>query len=525
MLLFSLPTFLFAQEQVVEVSSTIDNVQLYTQGAQVTRIAMSPLDDGITRLVFTGITSQLDASSIRVKARNNVLILSVTSSVAVHSNPKKAPIIRMLEDSLAMLRYELETERNTRFVLEQQESLILSNKELKGDKGLVLIDLEDALLIYQKQLGQIKQGQLDSRLREQKLQVNVYRMEAQLAEFRKSNQMPTYEVVVTVSVPAAVTMERFEISYFVYGAAWVPSYDIRVKDLNAPIRLQYKAEVYNNSGENWDNIMLSLSSANPNLGGLPPVLNNQVLYFQEPGWNYGGKQPSEGKYEDEDGYRGNDYTFKVNTDSTFVGISQKNTSFSFDIPTRIKVVANNQPQRVDLLENTLQGTFEHFTIPKLEEEAFLISKITGWEGLNLLIGTGNIYFEGTYLGQTTIDPTITTDTLVISLGRDKGVVVQKEKLTEFCTTNFSGSKKRGVLVYEITIRNTKKEAINILIEDQIPLSFNKEITVEAIELSEALYDAETGKLSWQKNIPAGTTIKIRISYEVKYPKDKIIVGL
>ncbi len=517
--LLSIPALLFAQEQVVEVSSDIDHVELYTQGAQIKRIATSTLEAGISRLVFTGITSQLDPTSIRVKARNEVLILSVSGNTAIHGNPKKAPIIRMLEDSLALLRYELDMEKNTRFVLEQQESLILSNKELKGDKGLVLIDLEDALLIYQKQLAQIKQGQLDSRIREQKLQVHIYRMEAQLAEFRKSNQVPTYEVVVTVSVPTAKKMERFELEYFVQGAAWVPSYDIRVSDLSSPIQLQYKADIYNNSGENWDNVKLSLSSGNPNLGGLPPVLNNQLLYFIEPYRNEDKKQAPSEYYRD--------YNFEVDVyaNSLDVGVTQKNTSFSFDIPTRIKVVANNQAQKVALVDHNLKGIFEHFTVPKLEEEAFLISKITGWEDLNLLIGTGNIYFEGTYLGQTSIDPTITTDTLVISLGRDKGVVVQREKLTEFCSSNFTGSKKLEILVYEITLRNTKKEDVNILVEDQLPLSSNKDISVEATEISGAVYDEVTGKLSWQKNIPAGTTIKIRIAYEVKYPKDKIIIGL
>ncbi|HCS19940.1 MAG TPA: hypothetical protein DIW47_05155 [Bacteroidetes bacterium] len=520
--LLSVPGFLFAQEHVLEVSSDIEHVELYTQGAQITRIATSPLEAGITRLVFTGVTNQLDPTSIRVKTRNEVLILSVSGNSAIHSNPKKAPIIRMLEDSLALLRYELDMEKNIRFVLEQQESLILSNKELKGDKGLVLIDLEDALIIYQKQLTQIKQGQLDSRIREQKLYGHINRMEAQLAEFRKSNQVPTYEVVVTVSVPSAKRMERFELAYFVQGAAWIPSYDIRVKDLTSPIKLQYKADIYNNSGENWDNVQLSLSSGNPNLGGLPPVLYNQNLYFSElykKNWRKTGPPPGE-------------YGFTLHydadfgeADSTVVGVTQKNTSFSFDIPTRIKVVANNQAQKVALVDHDLKGIFEHFTVPKLEEEAFLISKITGWEDLNLLIGTGNIYFEGTYLGQTTIDPTITTDTLVISLGRDKGVVVQREKLTEFCSSNFTGSKKREILVYEITLRNTKKEDVTILIEDQLPLSSNKDINVEATEISGAVYDEVSGKLTWQKNIPAGTTIKIRIAYEVKYPKDKVLYGL
>ena len=104
-------------------------------------------------------------------------------------------------------------------------------------------------------------------------------------------------------------------------------------------------------------------------------------------------------------------------------------------------------------------------------------------------------------------------------------MVEREKLKEFCSSNFSGSKKKEILVYEITVRNTKKEAISIIIEDQIPLASNKEISVEVTNISGATYTELDGKLSWQQTIPAGGTVKLRIEYEVKYPKDKVLSGL
>src|SRR5690606_38052489 len=150
----------------------------------------------------------------------------------------------------------------------------------------------------------------------------------------------------------------------------------------------------------------------------------------------------DGKYNDLNSFRANGYyNVEVNDYKMQVPvIIQKNTSFSFEIPTRIKVLANNHAQNIDMVQYNLNGSFKHFAVPKLEKEAFLLSQITGWEDLSLLIGNANIYFEGTFLGQTVIDPTITADTLSISLGRDKGIVVQKEKLKEFCSSNFTGSK-------------------------------------------------------------------------------------
>ncbi|MDX5320438.1 MAG: DUF4139 domain-containing protein [Bacteroidota bacterium] len=510
----------YAQEQTIEVSSDIEEVNLFLQGAQVTRKGTTPLQAGISRLVFTGISEKLDPNSIQVGAQKEVIILSVTGNKTVQMNPKKAPIIRMLEDSIEWVNYALDQERNALFVLEQQESLLLVNKELKGDKGVVLIDLEDALIIYQKQLAQIKQQQLDSKVAAKRLETRRSQLTRQLAEFRKSNQQPSYEVVVTVSTAKASRMESLTLSYFINDAMWIPGYDIRVDNLNKPVKLHYKADLYNNTGENWDNVKVTLSSGNPNLGGTAPVLNPQLLGFTSPSDVYTFRA---NKYD-------NDlYVPEAETDdavqSPVVQFDQKNTSFEFTIPARLKVVANNQPQNIDLLQYELNGQFDYFTVPKLEEEAFLISKVTGWESLSLLVGEANIYFEGTFLGKTIIDPSITSDTLSVSLGRDKGVVVKRAKLKEFCSSNFSGSKKKEILVYEITIKNNKAEAISIQIQDQIPVASNKEISVEVTNISGAELIENSGKLIWNKSIASGETIKLRIEYEVRYPKDKGLSGL
>ncbi len=519
-------TVLFAQEHYVEVESSIEEVQVFLEGAQVQRLGSTPLKAGITRLVFPGVTENIDPNSIRVSASNEVVILAVSGSKSVLSNPKRAPIIRMLEDSLEILQYELESEQNTQYVLDQQESLILSNKVLKGDKGLILIDLEDALLIYQKQLTQIKKGQQESRQKQRDLEKRIRRMRLQLEEFRKSNQQPSFEIMLTVSVPRASRMESFRINYFVKDAFWVPNYDVRVADLKSPVKLHYKADVYNNSGENWDNVKLSLSSGNPNQGGTAPVLNPQHLYFGSGevstyGW-------TDHDFDDFNTFRANyDVMDSVvlETEEAVIRVDQKNTSFSFVLPTPVKVVANNQAQSLDLMQYDLGGSFQYRSVPKLEQAAFLVCRVSGYEDLNLLIGSANIYYEGTFLGRTFIDPSITGDTLDISLGRDPSIVVERHKLKEFCSSNFSGSKKKDILVYEITVKNTKKEAVSILIEDQIPMATNKEISVEVTNISGAVYDESTGKLSWMPVVEAGQAVKYRIEFEVKYPKNKVLVGL
>ncbi|TNE81796.1 MAG: mucoidy inhibitor MuiA family protein [Bacteroidetes bacterium] len=511
-----------AQEVNLTANSEIQKVNLFLSGAQVIRTAQVSLPSGLSRVVISGLTGKLDPASIQVSPKNDLLILSVSSKSTTAVNTKKLPIIKMLKDTLATLRYSFAEEQNNEFVLKQQESLLLVNKELKGDKGVVLIDLEDALIIYQKQLTQIKKGQLDSKMRQAELELKIEETQNRLREFEYSNTQNEYEIVLTVSTKTAQRNASFEVSYFVQNASWMPVYDIRVNDLKSPVKLQYKARLYNTSGENWDNVNLHLSSGNPNLSGVPPELQPQRLIYTD-----AQKSSGKGVYNS---YRGVDNNGYQEYEGQIVQKSKAkkndlNINFEFEVNTKVRVPSDREGLLIDLAEHQLNGHYSYRTVPKKDVSAFLLTNITGWEDLSLLPGVANIYFESTYLGDTYIEPGITGDTLDISLGRDRGVVVERNKLPEFCTTNFSGSKKKEILVYEIVVKNVKKEAVSIQILDQVPLSTNKEIDVDVKDISGAEWNKETGELQWLKTIAPGETIKLRISYEVRFPKDKVLIGL
>jgi uncharacterized protein (TIGR02231 family) len=153
---------------------------------------------------------------------------------------------------------------------------------------------------------------------------------------------------------------------------------------------------------------------------------------------------------------------------------------------------------------------------------FLLAQIADWEKLNLLPGEANIIFEGTYIGKSFVDPSSTQDTLNLTMGRDKRVVVKREKLMDFSSVKFLGSNKKQIFTYEITVKNNKKEAINILLKDQYPLSQNKEIEVELLQSDGAAVNTETGVVNWKLQLAPNESKKVRISYSVKYPKDKVL---
>jgi uncharacterized protein (TIGR02231 family) len=134
----------------------------------------------------------------------------------------------------------------------------------------------------------------------------------------------------------------------------------------------------------------------------------------------------------------------------------------------------------------------------------------------------NIIFEGTYVGKSFIDPNSTNDTLNLTLGRDKRVVVKRDKLIDYSSVKFLGSNKLQKFTYQLTVKNTKKETVNLLLKDQFPLTTTKEIEVELIDNGGAEVNNDLGILNWKLNLAAGETRKIKFTYSVKYPKDKVL---
>ena len=216
-------------------------------------------------------------------------------------------------------------------------------------------------------------------------------------------------------------------------------------------------------------------------------------------------------------------TTKQMSDYTSITENQLNISFDIDIP--YDILSNGKAHSVALKEIKIPATFKYYAAPRVEKEAFLLAEITDYSKYNLLKGEANIIFEGMYVGKTTINPSQTLDTLSLSMGRDKKISINREKVTDKSGTKFLSSKKEQTFTYDITVRNNKKETAQLLLKDQYPLSPDKEIEIELLQSDGAKVNAETGILTWDLNLKPNETKKIRISYRVKYPKDKMIDNL
>lgn len=216
-------------------------------------------------------------------------------------------------------------------------------------------------------------------------------------------------------------------------------------------------------------------------------------------------------------------TTKQMNDYTSITENQLNISFDIDIP--YDILSNRKAHSVALKEIKIPASFKYYAVPRVEKEAFLMAEIVDYSKYNLLKGETNIIFEGMYVGKTIINPSQTSDTLNLSMGRDKKISIKREKVVDKSGTKFLSSRKEQTFTYDITVRNNKKETAKLLLKDQYPLSPDKEVEIELLQSDSAKVNTETGILTWDLDLKSNETKKIRISYKVKYPKEKVIDNL
>ncbi|HET9278901.1 MAG TPA: DUF4139 domain-containing protein [Flavitalea sp.] len=206
----------------------------------------------------------------------------------------------------------------------------------------------------------------------------------------------------------------------------------------------------------------------------------------------------------------------------YVSVTDNELNVSFDIDLPYDVPTNGKEQTATLKEYSIEALYKYYAVPKLDKDAYLLAEVADWEKLNLLPGEANIIFEGTYVGKSFIDPNSTADTLNLTLGRDKRVIVKREKMADFGSVKFMGNNKVQKITHELTIKNNKKDTVRLMLKDQYPLSTNKDIEVELLNEGNASVNKELGVLTWKLELQPGESRKVRFSYAVRYPKDRIL---
>ncbi len=535
MILFWIAALTSVAQTNQPVISKITDVTVFLNRAQVTRQVRTQLSPGKTELVVGGLTSMLDPQSIQVAGKGNFIILGTSHQQNYLTELNMPKSLKALRDSIEWMQKQISLEQSQKEILNKEEGMLMSNQKIGGaNQNLSVVELKAMADFYRARLSDIVSSRMKEDDKIKKLSERINKLQQQYNAQNEMYQRNTSEIVISVSADAGTNAD-LEINYVVANAGWTPQYDIRAINTKSPMQLSYKANVFQSTGEEWKSVKLKLSTANPNQSGLKPELVAWYLNFYQPvvyhrGYDNKKAYPSapmavqKVDMASDKGEEMKEMTV-ASTSAEYVTTVQTSLNTEFDIALPYTVSSANKPTLVDIRNYELKAVYNYSTAPKLDKDAFLLAKAIGWEELSLLPGEANIFFEGTFTGKSFIDPNNIKDTLSLSLGRDKRIVVKREKLKELTSRKMIGTNQKESYAWEISVRNTKSEAIRISIEDQVPVSQNSQIEVTTVDLAGAVYNKDTGKLSWDLKLQPNETKKIVFKYEVKYPKDKQVSGL
>ncbi|GAB3325761.1 DUF4139 domain-containing protein [Larkinella ripae] len=517
-----------AQDDEQRISSTIQHVTVFMNRAQINAQARTTIGPGVTRLIIDNTSAQTDPQSIQVSGKGEATLQGVQFRTNFLTKVTKPVSLQRLEDSLRIARDLYEGLNLQKDVLENEKKMVLTNQKVGSEKGTVVDDVEEMADFFRQRLTDVgkKLLVLEKQVKEQKLKVD--RLEGQVREQNAKRERPVGEIEVTLSAKNRTAVD-LALSYVVNNAGWTPFYDIRVRDTKSPATLAYKANVYQNTGFDWQNVRLTLSTSNPALPGTQPQLETQFVGFYEP-QPLPTAAPVRAKLQmrRDEAVVANESAAAPAADlvstADLTQVSEQPTSINFEISVPYTILSNNRPQVVDIQTGELPATYRYTATPKLETDAFLVATLSGWEKLNLLNGTARTYFEGTYVGESRVDLKQAGDTLTLGLGRDKRIVVKREKTQDFSSRKGLSSAVRDTYSYKITVRNTKSEPVLLTVFDQIPVSTDSRIEVDLDESAGAERNAETGRLTWNLSLKPGESRDLLFRYTVKYPKGKQLVN-
>lgn len=529
------------------INSEIDKVTVYLNGAQVERKGMVSLKRGINTLVFQGVSPYLNPKTIQVSGLGDYIILDSKKSIKYPDPVEKKAVpsritrtIEKMKDSIKYLNFERSDISAKLNHLNTERKYILANKIYYKD---TLPVLKESLAYLRKQLFEITELEHSLKVKNDQLseqivainqrlkELNNYQNNTQTAEPKK----PIHQIEVTVQAKKTLT-GSMTISYFVSNASWSPSYDIRVKNSSSPVELTMKGTVYQNTGENWDNVKLTLSTNNPYKNKVKPELsvwyinyyNPNIGYYQDA--NVTPRRLNEAKKSiqtlsiTEDVTESTSYNSKAyapaavrSTNYTVKTQTMANVEYRIDL--RYSINSDNKAHLVAVNQQEVPANYIHYLVPKYDKESYLVAQLVEWEELDLLPSKANLYYEGSYIGETRINPTA-NDTLYISLGNDRNVRVKRTKDKEKSREKVFSNRKSTTVSYDLLVKNNGSSNYQIVVEDHLPVSQAKSIVVTIENKSRANFNEKTGMMEWKFELKPKGNKKLNYTYKVEYDNDK-----
>ncbi len=529
--------------------SSIHAVTVYTDRAIVTRTA--PLDlaaTGTVEVTFDKLPANLLDQSLQVSGRGaaQVTILDVTARAAyVDFTPNER--VKAIEDEVRTLGKQRRVLDDRANVLKLQEGSLAKLESAataapsKDSAPRLTIEESAKLLAFlEEQRGKLtaERQTLDTQLED--LAAKVEAAQRKLNELRGAGGRSFKTVTVRLDAATAGKLD-LALSYTVPGASWTPSYEARVNSNEKTVALAYYGLVRQNTGEDWKDVALTLSTARPSMGGAAPEVRPWTVDVWVPRpeplattFGSGGREMRM-KTVSAPAAAGAVMMQAMATDAvaekdaTFAtaSVDQTATSASFKIAALSSVPSDNSPQKIPVTTAALAANPDYLTTPKLQPAAFLTAKVANTSEFPLLGGAMAVFLDGTFVATSALRTVMPEEKFELALGVDEGISVKHKRVKRFAEdTGLTNSGKRVTYEYLLTLQNNKKAAVRVVVADQIPVSRNEKIVVKQLapDAKEFKPTAE-GALKWTLDLKPGEKRELTVKFSLDHPNDVQVTGL
>lgn len=546
-----LPFFVYAQD--IQADSKISAVTIYSGDALIKRVAQVKLPQGENRVIFADLIPEIDENSLRVSAEGSAGV-KILGAYIKKEFLKEQPVdkVRAIQAQILRLEDEVRKFNDAKKRLADEKSFLdsirlFSKEQLPKDlatKMPAIKDLSDMLTFLDSKLKDNYAQVVDSELNIRDLRKQIEVLHRQLAEISAPTQKMKRSIVVELDVLKAGSL-NIDISYRVGGAYWYPLYDARVNFDKKETEFVSFASVKQNTGEDWQDVQISLSTAKVNVSGVLPEIESWFLRPYQPrkqarvgsGAVLSQKMDLERNFlaagQQMEPYFTEEPAAAIPAEYDYAQQEDKGISLIYRIQRLASVKSGGEEYRLAVLSQVLTSSFIYSAYPRLSTFAYLGSRVTNAKDLQLLGGRVNVFLDGDFVGVSQVKNIAPSEEFDLYLGIDENVKVKREllekKVDETLFAGIPATIKKTIYRYKVTVENYKSKDIKAKIFEAIPVSADDRIKVKVdkISLEPSLKDYKDKKGIWVWEFDLKPTEKKEIFYNyiIEHPRDMEIEGL
>ncbi len=531
-----------------ELKTEIREVTVFTDRARLTRVGSIEVEKGEQKIEFPELPLTIEPESVRAAAqgtaRARLLGIDVQKSFFKET---PAATVRELTEKL------LDLEDRDRGLADEIESVNAQIKHLDGlatstdtyakslGRGFTNLEKHGALIdfITQRRI-QAQEKNREIAVKRRELDREIKKTRNELQRLQKARPAQRYTAIVDLDVLEPGELE-IQLVYMQRGTGWRPLYDIRLRE--GKLEVSYLAQVTQNSGEDWEDVAVTLSTARPSHTAIVPKVNpwyisiftpppprkERMMYAQATAMAGAAPPPAAAPAPMEDlsmALEEAEAEPIMDVEIATAEVGGSGPSVTYSISGTTDIPGDGSPKKTTIAIFTLDPEFDYVTVPEMDPAAYRRVSAVNESPYLLLTGTAQVFEGEDYIGRTNLKLISPKEKIKLYFGTDERIRIKRELVQRETDKKFMADKRRIRYGYEIELENHTEEEQNITVKDRIPVTRNEQIKVRFEDDEPGVTEKDKlNRLDWDLHLPVGKKTVIQYGFSVEFPQSLQVTGL